>query len=80
MAQGIPFSVYGEALIICVQNFVIILMIWNYNKAIGMAEKFLTFAFFCAYAYLLFNNLLSESQWQLVSSSSTGLGFLSKCP
>lgn len=55
-------------------------MIWNYNKAIGFAEKFVTFAFFAVYAYLLFNNLLTDAQWQLVSSSSTGLGFLSKCP
>lgn len=60
ISQNIPFSVYGEALIICFQNFIIIMMIWNYNKAIGLVEKIIVFAFFVAYAYILFNNLLTD--------------------
>ena len=60
IAQNIPFSVYGETLIILVQNFVIILMIWNYNKTISSIEKLLVFGMFAGYAYLLFNNLLTD--------------------
>ena len=50
----IPFSVYGENLIILAQNLIIVLLFWTFNKSIGIAEKFLLFVFITAYSFLLF--------------------------
>ena len=69
--KGVAFSVYGENLIIMVQNFLIILLIWNYNKSIGFLEKLLVFAFFCGYAYLLYTpGLLTLEMLDAVSGST----------
>ena len=80
MANNVPFSVYGESVIITGQNFIVILMIWAYNKSIGFFEKLVVFALIGGYGYALFNNLLTPEQWDLVTSSSTVLGVLSKMP
>jgi len=80
MARGIPFSVYGETLIIMAQNFVIILMIWNYNKALGFAEKGMVFLFFAGYGFCLFTNVFTPDQWNLISGSNTALTVFSKLP
>lgn len=81
IAQGIPFSVYGEALIITGQNFIIILLLWSYNKSISFAEKALVTLFLGGYAFLLFSpGMLEANHWQVVASSTTLLGFGSKVP
>ena len=54
ITQGIPFTVYGESLIIMVQNFIIIQLIWNFNKTVGFVEKILVSVFFMAYGYTIF--------------------------
>lgn len=59
MANNVPFSVYGETLIITSQNIIVIFMIWAYNKNIGFLEKIIVFAAMGAYGYALFNNLLT---------------------
>ena len=53
--SGLSFTVYGESLIIMVQNYIIILLIWVYNKDIGIVEKLAIFAFMVGYAFLLFD-------------------------
>ena len=75
--KHIPFSVYGENLIILLQNFVIVLLYWAFNKTIGSLEKlFLAFAF-AAYAFLLFQDKhISEDQWSIISSSNIALSNL----
>ena len=61
-------------MIIMVQNFVIILMLWSYNKSVGAAEKLMVLVFFASYAYVLFfGNLLPTVAWDYISSSGTGL-------
>ena len=54
MAKGLSFSVYGENLIIMVQNFMVILMIWYYNKEINFAESIFMTAIFGFFGYTLF--------------------------
>ena len=54
ISKNIPFSVYGESLIIMCQNFIIISLIWKYNKSIGTIEKIVVAVFGLGYAYLLF--------------------------
>lgn len=55
--SGLSFSVYGESLIIMVQNYVIILLIWYYNKSVGYVEIFFIFTFMATYAVLMFDPL-----------------------
>jgi hypothetical protein len=75
MAMSIPFSVYGESVIIMVQNFFILLLIWNYNKTISTPEKMAVFFFYIGYAYVLFvtPNIIQQYQWDLISSSNSVL-------
>jgi hypothetical protein len=62
IAKGIPFSVYGEALIIMSQNFIIIYLIWAYNKDLKATEKIGFFLFFAAYSFALFSpGMISDS-------------------
>lgn len=72
ITQGIPFTVYGESLIIMVQNFLIILLIWNYNKTVGFIEKAFVSVFFIAYGYTMFKtSMITPELWTLISSSSS---------
>jgi len=53
MHKNIPFSVYGENGLILCQNYVIIMLIWAYDKSISIVEKVLVFGFFAAYNTIL---------------------------
>lgn len=79
--QGLSFSVYGEGVFIEFQNFLIIMLIWNYNKSIFMLEKL----FFCcltfAYAFLLFEgSLMTPEIWDMIASSGIVLVLLQRIP
>lgn len=67
-----------------VQNYIIIMLIWFYNKNIGILEKLFIFAFMAGYAYLLFDpmqqGLLKEEHWKLITSSSTFMNMMAKLP
>jgi mannose-P-dolichol utilization defect protein 1 len=78
----IPFSVYGESLIILFQNVVIILLFWVYSTKISSAEKAGLFTLFTAYAYVLFqgDTFLGDDQWQLVQKSNMFLMVSSRVP
>ena len=60
----IAFSVYGEALIIAAQNFIIILLVWKYNKDTTMAEMVVITLFMASYSILIYDpighNLMNE--------------------
>ncbi len=70
---GLSFTVYGEAVIIMVQNCIITLLVWNYNKSIGTIEKLMVMAFLSSYAVLLFDpfdkNILQPEHWALITSN-----------
>ena len=71
MHQKIPFSVYGENLIILCQNIVIIFLMWSYNKSISTLEKLAVVAFFATYSFLLFGDtLLTEQHWAIIAQSN----------
>ena len=82
--SGLSFTVYGESLIITVQNLIIILLIWIYNKNIGILEKLFIFAFMAGYAVLLFDpiekGILQEEHWKLITSASTFMNMMAKLP
>ena len=74
IGNGIAFSVYGESLIIMVQNFVVIMMIWQHNKSIGLVQKLAVAAFFAGYAYVLFTpGFLTQEHRDLISGSTIAL-------
>jgi hypothetical protein len=80
--QKIPFSVYGESLIILAQNAVIVLMFWTYSKSISVLEKIALFFGYLAYSYLLFSgdHYLTQTHWDLVQKSSMFLMVASRVP
>lgn len=79
---GIPFSVYGEQVIILVQNAIIILLFWTYSKTIGLPEKLVLFFAFTTYSFLLFsgNRYLGEEAWFYIEKMNMVLLLPSKLP
>jgi len=61
----LAFSVYGETLIIIVQNVMIIFLIWNYNTEIGFVHKTFIFGAMGAYIFALFSGSVEipEETW-----------------
>ena len=74
-----PFSVFGETLIIMVQNFIIIALIWKYNPDIPKSEVLMIAGFIFSYAMLIFDpfnqSILKDNHWAFITSCST---FMSK--
>ena len=81
MRLRLEFSIYGEAVFISIQNFVIIYLIWHYNKSIGLTEKVVFFSFTAVYTYAVIDGTLVTSQmWDFIVSSSLLLQFFTKVP
>lgn len=82
LRQQIPFSVYGESLIILGQNLIIVMLFWVYSKTISLPEKAGLFSLFTAYAFVLFsgNRFLGDRDWNLVQQSNMFLLVLSRVP
>ena len=81
MHLNLPFSVYGEALIIIVQNLLITLLIWKYDKNIGFLEKIAFLVFITGYMVVLFQDtMIPEESWKLISSSTIIFGVISRVP
>jgi mannose-P-dolichol utilization defect protein 1 len=58
---ALPFMVFGESLVILVQNLGITILIWTMDKKIGIMEKIMYLVFTSGYMFVLFNDtLLSE--------------------
>lgn len=55
------------------QNFIIIALIWKYNKSIGTLEKLTAAAIGLGYAYLLFGipQAIPDDMWGVISSSNS---------
>ena len=69
--KKVPFSVYGENVVIGLQNLIIIVLFWNYNKTISTKEKILCTLFFLVYCTtLLTDRIISESLWKVIVSSN----------
>ena len=78
---SLPFSVYGETIIILAQNFIVLFLIYKYDQTIGLAEKILFVAFFATYiSVLLLDTVVPEHVWPLISSSSIFFNVMSRIP
>ena len=81
IAHNVPFSVYGETLIITVQNIVIVLLIWNYDKSVGLANKAIVGAMLIGYSYALFTpGIINEDIWMMIQGSGIATGILCRVP
>ena len=79
--QQLAFSEYGENAIIIVQNVVVILLIYNYDKTIGIGEKLLFVASMSSYAtWLLMDTSVPEEAWPFVTSSCILCNCMSRMP
>lgn len=69
MYNKLSFGIYGESVIINIQNAFIILLFWQYSDKTTFSGK-VTFTLFSAiYSYLLFDgSLMTETYWSLVVS------------
>ena len=64
-----------------VQNFIIIFLIWIYNKEINFGQKTAVAAMFGGYAYALFTpGILTDYHWSMISASGTMLGLIARLP
>lgn len=79
---NIPFSVYGESLIILVQNTLIVLLFWVYSKEIGGAEKAGLAIAFSAYSFVLFSGdkFVSKDGWENIQRSNLVISLFSRVP
>jgi mannose-P-dolichol utilization defect protein 1 len=75
--QGIPFSTYGENVIISVQCFIILFLYWRYSQSytspllkIGRVLVILCFIGFAAVCCHDGGSLLPEKAWTIMSSST----------
>ena len=81
MHTDMPFSTYGELLLMSVQNCMIVALLWKYNDQISSTEKISTLVFFVVYiAYFVHGNYVPEQAWLLLISTVTFLNFVSKGP
>ena len=81
MHLNLPFLVYGETLIIIMQNLAIVLLIWKYDKSIGLAEKVIFATAIMTYQFVLFSDtMIPEDSWVLISSSTMVFNMMSRLP
>lgn len=67
---NLPFSVYGEGVFINMQNFVIIWLVWSYNKSIGVIEKAVFVMVTLALSYFMFEaSMMTEYLWDVVATT-----------
>jgi hypothetical protein len=80
ISKGIPFSVYGENLVILGQNAIIIFQIWNLTS-VSSFEKLAVIGFLIAYGKMLFTaGALSVEMWALITSLNSILTITAKLP
>ena len=76
-----PFSDYGENAIITVQNAIVILLIYAYDKSISMVEKLVVIVAFSGYTtFLLMDQDVPEHAWPMIASSCIILNCMARIP
>ena len=69
MYNKLSFGIYGESVIINIQNAIIILLFWWYSGKTAFIGKAMFTSFSLMYSYLLFDgSLMTETYWSFVVS------------
>lgn len=77
----LPFSVYGETISVLVQNTIVILLMYKFDKSIGMGEKVGVLGVLAVYAaVLVLDQGVPEQVWSAVSSSCILFNIMSRVP
>jgi mannose-P-dolichol utilization defect protein 1 len=80
-ANNIPFSVYGDAIFLLIQNLVIVNQIWFYNIEILYVEKLFVSVFMIVILLILYEGSVVDHEfWEVVLLVSMILNLLSKMP
>ena len=81
MHVKLSFSLYGEVVMLSVQNCILILQIWRYNKSISNEFKIKWICLIFSYiSVFIFTPGIPEFVWQLLISTVSGLNLISKVP
>lgn len=81
LAHKIPFSVYGENFMMCLQNAIVILQMWKYNKDIDLKQKIAVATVYAGYLLMIAKNaLVPEAFWSTMLVANTFLNMVSKFP
>lgn len=78
---NLDLSVYGENIIILVQQVVILLLIYHYDPDVSLIEKIVFVAFFASYpTWLIMDTAVPETVWPMIPSSCLLFNILSRIP
>ena len=81
MHLKLPFSVYGENVIVFIQTFIIVTLMWYFDKTISLIEKASFLLFNVSYgAFLLTDTFVPEALWQIISSMGVGMTMMITLP
>ena len=69
--NNVPYSVFGDAVSLSIQNVVIIYLIWSYNKEINVCEKIISSMVLTMLVLFLFTSELSQAWWDVVLDMGT---------
>ena len=76
----LPLSVYGETVLISIQNAFMVLLLWTFSKTVCRVEKVIVFSIASTYIYTLLNDGLQEETWTLIASSTICFSLCARVP
>ena len=78
---NLAFSLYGEVVMLCIQNCILIAQIWFYSKSISTTSKIRCFSFTWIYiSIFIFSSGIPEYIWRLLITTVGILNLVSKIP
>ncbi|CAI2377135.1 unnamed protein product [Moneuplotes crassus] len=77
---GSPFSVYGENFIILIQNIIILLLLWTYQKDISLLTKILVTVFEASLFTVMYLDIVGEQGWLVLMNSQLLIVSYSRIP
>jgi mannose-P-dolichol utilization defect protein 1 len=80
MNLGASFSVYGENVMILIQNVMIILLIWTYEKGTPITTKAAVITGLSSLSVVLYLNLIPDYLWSVLMNGQMLIVLYSKIP
>lgn len=68
--RGLGLHIYGEVILIAIQNFTILMCFYKFDKSVQLREKAVFLALFSVYAFILLQGtMVPEPTWKLIIST-----------
>jgi uncharacterized protein with PQ loop repeat len=77
---GLSYLIYGEPLLIMIQNLAIIELIWKVDTLITIKEKSIYSLFVGFYGWFLFSGVVPEFAWSIITGTTIFFISLSRIP